>query len=104
MYLFVVDNSNHRILQLKYLPNNSAANATTATASTPTAMPTQTLGGAAVASPLQYARQYVSTSLSSVKSITVDTNREALSLLTQANGNALGQVSINLTRTCTATS
>jgi len=108
MYLFVVDNSNHRILQLKYLPNTStatsAANATPATASTPTATPTQTLGGAAVASPLQYARQYVSTSLSSVKSITVDTNREALSLLTQANGNALGQVSINLMRTCAATS
>jgi serine/threonine protein phosphatase PrpC len=104
MYLFVVDNSNHRILQLEYLPNNSAANATTAIASIPTATPTQTLGGAAVASPLQYARQYVSTSLSSVKSLMVDTNREALSLLTQANGNALGQVSINLTRTCAPTS
>ncbi len=98
MYLFVVDISNDRILQLKYGPNNPFADST-ATASAVGASP-QALGGAAVASPLQYTKQYVSSSLSSVKSIMVDANRGGLSLLTQTNGNTLGQVSINLTRTC----
>jgi len=103
MYLFVVDNSNHRILQLKYMPSNSTSTST-ANSTTP---PTQPLGGAAVASPLQYAEQYVSTSqLSSVKSIVVDSssNQGMLSLLTQASGNSLRQVSINLTRTCASSS
>ena len=109
MYLFVVDASNHRILQLKYMPNNptgtSGTDTTAAAGSPPVATPTQTRGGAAVASPLQYAKQYVSTSkLSSVKSIMVDANGEMLSLLTQIDTNSLGQVSINLTHTCAGTS
>ena len=102
MYLFVVDTSNDRILQLKYGPTNPTSNPpadSTATASAVGASP-QALGGAAVASPLQYTKQYVSSSLSSVKSIMVDANRGGLSLLTQTNGNTLGLVSINLTRTC----
>jgi serine/threonine protein phosphatase PrpC len=105
MYLFVVDNSNHRILQLKYMPNYVASTAganVTDAANPPPATPPQALGGAAVASPLQYAKQYVSTSLSSVKSVMVDPNQAVLSLLNQTSGNSLSQVSINLTRTCTS--
>jgi hypothetical protein len=104
MYLFVVDNSNHRILQLHYVPSNStgtaAANPPTGTA---VATPAQGQGGAAVASPLQYTSQYVSSNFSAVKSIVIASNEE-LSLLTQTNENSLGQVSINLTRTCASTS
>ncbi len=105
MFLFVVDNSNHRVLQLKYMPSTSTspsvANPIDGATPTPAATPpTQQPGGAAVASPLQYAKQYVSTSLSSVKSIMAASNREGLTLLTQTHGNALSQVSIDLTHTC----
>lgn len=111
MYLFVVDNSNHRILQLKYTPNNATAttgaNGTASAGSPPPATnPTnQALGGAAVAPPLQYTKQYVSSStLSSVKSILVDPNQAVLSLLTQTSGNSLNQISVNLARTCPSSS
>ena len=108
MYLFVVDNSNHRILQLQYLPNNTVSTAGTngGAAADPPATPTQAaVGGAAVAPPLQYTKQYVSTSeLSSMKSIMVDSNQAIVSLLTQTGGNSLNQVSINLTRTCASSS
>jgi hypothetical protein len=98
MYLFVVDNSNHRILQLQYnAANNTGANGGAAAQAA--------VGGPAVASPLQYTKQYVSASkLSSVKSLMVDPNQAAISLLTQTSGNSLSQVSINLTRTCVSSS
>src|SRR5258708_39176755 len=97
------------MMELKYWANNPSGtlgtDTTAAAGSPPVATPTQTRGGAAVASPLQYAKQYVSTSkLSSVKSIMVDANGEMLSLLTQIDTNSLGQVSINLTHTCAGTS
>jgi serine/threonine protein phosphatase PrpC len=103
MYLFVVDNINHRILQLKYTSNNAASTAGTngtAAGPSPATTPTQAVGGAAIASPLQYTKQYFSTSLSSVKSLVVGPSPTALSLLTQTGGNGLNQVSINLTSTC----
>ncbi len=105
MYLFVVDESHHRILQLQYLPANTASTAGANGIVFPT-IPNQTaVGGAAVASPLQYTKQYVSTSkLSSVKSLMVDPNQAVVSLLTQTSGNSLSQVSINLTRTCASSS
>ncbi len=108
MYLFVVDNLNHRIIQFQYIPNNAAstsgANGVVVTDLFP-ALPTQAVGDAAVASPLQYTKQYVSASkLSSVKSLMVDPNQAAISLLTQTSGNSLSQVSINLTRTCASSS
>jgi hypothetical protein len=97
MYLFVVDNSNHRILQLQYLPNNAVS----ATGANGGAAAQAAVGGAAVAPPLQYTKQYVSTSkLSSMKSVMVDSNQAIISLLTQTSENSLSQVSINLTRTC----
>jgi hypothetical protein len=108
MYLFVVDNSNHRILQLQYLPNNAmnTAGANGAAPDSPPATPIQAaVGGAAVAPPLQYTKQYVSTSkLSSVKSLMIDSNQAVVSLLTQTSGDSLSQVSINLTRTCASSS
>jgi serine/threonine protein phosphatase PrpC len=108
MYLFVVDNSNHRIIQFQYQPAANAASAAGANgagaAGSPPATPTQAVGGAAVASPLQYVKQYVSTRLSSVKSIAVAPNQSAVSLLTQTSDNSLSQVSINLVRTCTSSS
>jgi serine/threonine protein phosphatase PrpC len=102
MYLFVVDTSNDRILQLRYgptAPTGTPSVDSTATAPS-VAASSQALGGAAVASPLQYTKQYVSSSLSSVKSIMVNSNGGGLSLLTQTNTNTLSQVMINLTRTC----
>ncbi len=108
MYLFVVDNLNHRIIQFQYIPNNAAstsgANGVVVTDLFPV-LPTQAVGGAAVASPLQYTKQYASVSkLSSMKSLMVDPNQAAISLLTQTSGNSLSQVSINLTRTCASSS
>ncbi len=108
MYLFVVDNSNHRIIQFQYQPATNTASAAGANgagaAGPPSATPTQAVGGAAVASPLQYVEQYVSTRLSSVKSIAVAPNQSAISLLTQTSDNSLSQVSINLVRTCASSS
>lgn len=103
MYLFVVDNSNHRILQLHYVPSNSTSTAAASPTGTAVATPAQGQGGGAVASPLQYTSQYVSSNLSVVKSIVIASN-EGLSLLTQTNENSLGQVSISLIRTCAPTS
>jgi hypothetical protein len=99
MYLFVVDNSNHRILQLHYVPSNSTGTAAANPTGTAVVTPAQGQGGAAVASPLQYTSQYVSSNLSAVKSVVIASNEE-LSLLTQTNENSLGPISINLTRTC----
>ncbi len=97
-HLYVVDNPNHRVLDLKFVPSQSV-NLTppptpTNEASTPTALPSPP-SGAGVVNPasLKLLQQFASTSvLSAMKSAAVSSDGKQLYLLTQG-GSMLTTVS-----------
>jgi serine/threonine protein kinase len=105
-HLYVVDNLNHRILDLKFVPGQSVnltpSPTPTAVAGTPTATPTPS-AGAGVFNPaaLKLLQQFASTSiLSSVKSATVSADGKDLYLLTQGGGTHTTISSIDKVPSC----
>ncbi len=110
-HLYIVDNTNHRIIDLV----NATDAVTPAAVATSTPVPASSVkatatakapGGKAVdntagAVSMRFVRQYASSSvLASMKSVVVDPKTPQLTLLTQQAGQPT-QVSINLTQTCT---
>lgn len=93
LHLYVVDNPNHRIMDLEFLPAVAVTvpqttPTPTPTSTTPAVSPTPPNGAGAVSQPsLKVVQQFASSSiLSSVKSAMVNTDRKQLSLLTQGGG------------------
>lgn len=108
-HLYIVDNTNHRIIDLV----NATEAVTPAATSTPvpaskTAATTKAPGGKAVDTTagvvsMRFVRQYASSSvLASMKSVVVDPKTPQLTLLT-LQAEQPTQVSINLTQVCTPT-
>ncbi len=102
-YLFIVDDTHHRVIQLDY-PLSQATPPPSTTTPAPDATPTaQTTGGGVIEqrSP-QYVRQLVSANvLPAVKSITVDPKDGHLNLLTLPTGQPLTLASIDTARAST---
>ena len=102
-HLYLVDNPNHRIMDLEFIPavnmpQTTPAPTPTSTTTTPTASPTasptpSTGAGAVSQASLKLIQQFASTSiLSSVKSATVSSDGKQLYLLTQT-GSTLATIS-----------
>jgi serine/threonine protein phosphatase PrpC len=91
-HLYVVDNPNHRVLDLKFVPSQSVnvtpVPTSNPSASTPTASSTPPAGvGGVNPASLKLLQQFASTSiLSAVKSAAVSSDGKQLSLLTQGGG------------------
>jgi serine/threonine protein phosphatase PrpC len=93
-HLYVVDNPNHRVMDLEFIPSAPVNIAQITPAATPNASPTPSTGAGAVNPPsLQLIQQFASTSiLSSVKNATVSSDGKHLYLLTQS-GSTLTTIS-----------
>ena len=99
-HLFLVDNPNHRIMDLQFLP--AVSTSTPQTTPTPLGTPTPSNGAGAVSQPsLKVIQQFASTSiLSSVKGVTVTSEGKRLRLLTQGGGTLTTISSIDKAPSC----